>query len=154
MDPASNSADAPIVFLIHGAGFTALTWSFLVHEMASTNANQRIVALDLIGHGDTASSNDHPVELSMEDLCRTSASLINRYLKAYIASDYFVFGHSLGGSIAIKMIHDHILERDPMGTAVVDIVEETAINALSNMSQILAQRPKTFSNAEELIHWG
>lgn len=154
MDPASNSDDAPIVFLIHGAGFTALTWSFLVHEMASANANQRIIAFDLIGHGDTASSNDHPVELSMEELCQTSASLMNHYLKTYTAADYFVFGHSLGGSIAIKTIHDHMLSRDPMGTAVVDIVEETAINALSNMSQILAQRPRTFASSEELIHWG
>lgn len=154
MDPEGSPIDCPIVFLIHGAGFTALTWSFLVHEMASANKNQRIVAFDLIEHGLTASSDDHSLELSMENLCKSSASLINHHLKTYTTAEYFIFGHSLGGSIAIKMIHDHYLDRHPMGTAVVDIVEETAINALSNMSQILSQRPKVFDNAEELINWG
>ena len=63
-----------------------------------------------------------------------------------------LIGHSMGGAIAIRIASTLRLET-LIGTMVIDVVEGTALNALTHMSSILAKRPKEFPSLEEAIHW-
>lgn len=65
-------------------------------------------------------------------------------------------GHSMGGALAIhfadKCKNDIILNR-LLGLIVIDVVEGTAKEALSQMQQVLRSRPKGFKSITNAIEW-
>lgn len=58
----------------------------------------------------------------------------------------------MGGAIAIKLCHDNLIQ-NVLALVVIDVVEGTALAALSDMPAILKHRPKRFKKIEEAIHW-
>lgn len=47
----------------------------------------------------------------------------------------------------------HQIKPTPSGVIVLDVVEGTALDSLSHMSSILAQRPSSFSSIQEALSW-
>ncbi len=56
----------------------------------------------------------------------------------------------MGGAIAAKAASKI---KNLVGVVVVDVVEGTALAALSNMHSILERRPKSFHSIEAAIQW-
>ena len=63
-----------------------------------------------------------------------------------------LIGHSLGGSIAVHVGH-HPGVQSLVGLIVIDVVEGTALGALSSMQAILRGRPQYFNSIEDAIKW-
>lgn len=63
-----------------------------------------------------------------------------------------VVGHSMGGALAV-----HIAKTGAIpalaGLVVIDVVEGTALEALSSMNALLAGRPKAFRSLAHAIEW-
>jgi pimeloyl-ACP methyl ester carboxylesterase len=90
---AENATRPPLIF-IHGAGGTHLHWPHQVRRMP----NQRILALDLPGHGKSAGIGSQ----SISDY----ASQIVEFLDAARLNAAVFFGHSMGSAIALTLALD------------------------------------------------
>ncbi|XP_014252849.1 protein phosphatase methylesterase 1 isoform X2 [Cimex lectularius] len=137
----------PALVLIHGGGFSALSWSLLVASLDEM-VECKVLAVDLRGHGDTFTTNDN--ELSIDVLANDVVEVINTSLPEN--TPVVLIGHSLGGSIAIHAGH-HPNLNSLIGLVIIDVVEGTALGALSSMQNILRGRPQSFNSIEEAIRW-
>ena len=90
---AENATRPPLVF-IHGAGGTHLHWPHQVRRIP----NQRILALDLPGHGKSAGIGSQ----SISDY----ASQIAEFLDASRLNAAVFIGHSMGSAIALTLALD------------------------------------------------
>ena len=90
---AENATRPPLVF-IHGAGGTHLHWPHQVRRIP----NQRILALDLPGHGKSAGIGSQ----SISDY----ASQIVEFLDASRLNAAVFIGHSMGSAIALTLALD------------------------------------------------
>ena len=87
--------------LLHGAGYSALTWSVMVESLASL-ADCRVLAIDLRGHGETRIKDEDPgvdLDLSGDTMARDVGYVISH---VYDGLDVGVvlMGHSMGGALA------------------------------------------------------
>jgi pimeloyl-ACP methyl ester carboxylesterase len=100
----AGALDAPAVLLVHGLASDASTWDPVVAPLVRRGL--RVVAPDLIGHGDS----DKP--LSGYTLESFSASLETVTTDLNL-SDPTVVGHSFGGAIAMHyaQVTPHIVKR-------------------------------------------
>lgn len=105
----------PIIFCLHGGGYTGLTWSLISSELRSTC---RIVAPDLRGHGATITDNDDDLSAetmaldvvaiwqslfmpsAIPSIARESESKPEKGEESQQCSTVLV-GHSMGGAIAV-----------------------------------------------------
>lgn len=60
--------------------------------------------------------------------------------------------YSMGGSVAVNVAHKRIL-KNIIGVTVLDVVEGSAMDALTSMTKILSSRPVTFNSYEQGILW-
>uniref|UniRef100_A0A0A9YJP2 Protein phosphatase methylesterase 1 n=1 Tax=Lygus hesperus TaxID=30085 RepID=A0A0A9YJP2_LYGHE len=137
----------PCLVLIHGGGFSALTWSLLTTTLYDMVECQ-VLALDLRSHGDTFTKDD--TDLSIETLTNDVVSVINEVVSE--GTPLILVGHSLGGSVAVHVGH-HPGIHSIVGLIVIDVVEGTALGALSSMQSILRGRPQYFNSIEDAIKW-
>lgn len=63
-----------------------------------------------------------------------------------------LLGHSMGGAIAVRVAHAKLIP-SLAGLALIDIVEGSALEALSAMHGVLQSRPKSFTSVEQAIRW-
>ncbi|XP_063241307.1 protein phosphatase methylesterase 1 isoform X2 [Bacillus rossius redtenbacheri] len=117
--------DGPVLLLLHGGGFSALTWALFSASVTSM-VECRIVAVDLRGHGDTVTSDD--TDLSAETMA------------------------SMGGAIAVHTASRGLVP-SLVGLAVIDVVEGTAVDSLASMQSFLRGRPTHFRSLEHAIEW-
>ena len=132
-------------------------YSSLNHERASffkmsfynpaTRVNCRAVAVDLRGHGDTVTDDDD--DLSAESMAADVAEVTRK-----VAGDAAVVlvGHSMGGAISVHAALTGTVE-NLAGLCVIDVVEGTAVNALSSMQSFLRGRPSKFKSLDFAIEW-
>ncbi|XP_046648629.1 protein phosphatase methylesterase 1-like [Daphnia pulicaria] len=143
-----RGSSGPLLVLLHGGGFSALSWS-LFAECIEGLVSCQILAIDMRGHGDSKTHNDE--NLSAE----TQADDIVSVVKHVFGSDpppIVLIGHSMGGAIAV---HAAATDQLPMiaGLIVIDVVEGTAMEALASMQNFLRSRPKQFLSLEQAIEW-
>ncbi|XP_054270315.1 protein phosphatase methylesterase 1 [Macrosteles quadrilineatus] len=141
--------EGPVVVLLHGGGFSALTWAVLskiLYEMADL----RILALDLRGHGDTITSNDS--DLSIDTLVGDVINVINTVYNED-TPPLVLMGHSMGGAVAVNVASSEKCPGSIVGVAVIDVVEGTALSALASMQSFLRGRPHSFNSIEDAIKW-
>lgn len=114
-----------------------------------------VLAFDLKGHGSSKKQHNNE-DYSIETLCSETVEVLKELLQRFPDKNVVVVGHSLGGSIACRIVdsltNTEKLERI-VGCIVIDVVEGTAIEALPFMNQIIADRPKHFDSLESAIKW-
>nr|XP_018902768.1 PREDICTED: protein phosphatase methylesterase 1 [Bemisia tabaci] len=144
----SNGDSGPLLVLLHGGGFSALTWALFSVDIVEAVECQ-VLAIDLRGHGDTETTADN--DLTIETLSKDVADVINTIYPSD-SPPIILVGHSMGGAVAVHVADlSHTL--DIIGLVVIDVVEGTAMDALSSMQSFLRNRPKSFSSIEEAISW-
>ncbi|BFZ14915.1 hypothetical protein BsWGS_17954 [Bradybaena similaris] len=140
--------DGPALFLLHGGGFSALSWALLsTHVTALVKC--RCVAVDLRGHGDSVTSDD--TNLSAEQMSSDVGDIISSLYKGD-PPPIILVGHSMGGAIAVHAAYRNLVH-SLIGIAVIDVVEGTAMESLSSMQSFLRGRPKVFDTMETAIEW-
>ncbi len=114
---ADASADAPVLLLLHGGGFSALTWSLFAADVTS-RVLCRVIAVDLRGHGDTKTADDR--NLSAHTLADDVAAVAGKVVPP--TANVVLVGHSMGGALAV---HAAMLGtmRGLVGICVIDVVE-------------------------------
>ena len=154
-----SGTKGPLVFCIHGAGHSALSFGPLASYWKDF---ARFVSFDLRGHGghyadDEANMN---IDILLNDWMRVLKYVIDKYVDASI----IIWGHSLGGALASKLaysIFNPEESKEPdfdskhiVALFIIDVAEGSALSALPFMEQIVESRPTSFDSIEEVIKWG
>lgn len=146
----------PVFFCHHGAGSSALTFYSLavsVRDECKANESVGLFSFDARGHG--TSWKPDPADYSLESLTGDVNAVFQEFCRRHVTSNavYFV-GHSLGGAILTNFISCGMITSYCIkGLAVLDIVEETAIRALSSISLFLNKRPDLFECYADAFRW-
>lgn len=61
-------------------------------------------------------------------------------------------GHSMGGAMAVHVAHSNFI-KNLAALVVIDVVEGSAMEALSGMQTFLQGRPKFFNSIEQAIEY-
>ncbi|CAG7724794.1 unnamed protein product [Allacma fusca] len=140
----------PVVTLLHGGGFSGLSWA-VMGKILSTYINAQVIAIDLRGHGETATSNDD--DLSAETMAN---DILDIFTELKLQNNpIIIVGHSLGGALAVHST-EKVLEGQEFNVVaitVIDVVEGSAMESLSTMHAVLKQRPKSFPTLTRAIEW-
>ncbi|XP_018340667.1 PREDICTED: protein phosphatase methylesterase 1 [Trachymyrmex septentrionalis] len=139
-----KGTEGPLLVLLHGGGYSGLTWAELTKSIM-TMVLCRVMAIDLRGHGDTYTTDDD--DLSADTLASDVAAVID-----VIEHDtpIILVGHSMGGAVAVRAAP---LISNLYGLGVIDVVEGTAMDALTSMQSFLRSRPSSFSTISQAIEW-
>ncbi|OQV13326.1 Protein phosphatase methylesterase 1 [Hypsibius exemplaris] len=141
--------EGPILFLIHGGGFSALSWA-LFSKAITDIVPCRCIALDLRGHGDTVTEDDS--DLSAETLSRDIGDVLQALYPGDSCPPVILVGHSLGGAVAVHAASRNLIP-SLAGLVVIDVVEGTALDSLTTMEALVRGRPGRFLSVENAIEW-
>lgn len=141
-------SSGPALVFLHGGGFSALSWSLLSARLSQL-VRCKCTAIDLRGHGDTETSDDK--DLSVDRLSLDVKQVIEN-LYGEDPPPIILIGHSMGGAIAVHVAFQRYLP-SLIGLCVIDVVEGTAMEALSSMQSFLRGRPKIFKSLDQAIEW-
>lgn len=167
-----SESTGPCLVLIHGGGYSALTWSLFVRSLKEI-CDCRVVAIDLRGHGSTRTDDDHDLSLQrlVDDIYNVLVSLFNpahEQKEEHDAMDgvgykpaeepislppLCLVGHSMGGALVVHSSFKLSAICTIIGLIVIDVVEGTALDALQSMHMVLKNRQKSFNSVPEAIEW-
>lgn len=82
-----TNSDYPLLLLLHGGGFNALTWSVFVKSLAQL-CYVRIMAIDIRGHGSSKTDND--TDLSVETLIDDITAILSSYFGEQIPQVFII----------------------------------------------------------------
>lgn len=150
----NNINKAPIIFCLHGAGHSALSFSLL----SKLSQDFRIVSYDFRGHGNNTTQPAN--ELSMSTLVSDTEKVLLKINELFPKDNIIVLGHSLGGAVAVKTCC-HIFKTEfntnlydkIQGIMVVDVIEGSAMESLKFMQNFIEQRKNEFQTINEAIHY-
>eukprot|EP00793_Prasinoderma_coloniale_P003619 PRCOL_00002994-RA len=155
-----------IVLLVHGGGYTSLTWAPMARELAARATPRTVVAaVDLRAHGGTLldcqrSHRDQPSDLSADALAGDVRSVGGALLaEAAEGARLVLVGHSMGGAAAVRAAP--AFDGDGSGPSssslaglvVIDVVEGTAMASLRHMRAVLDSVPSAFASEEDAVRW-
>ncbi|XP_045204207.2 protein phosphatase methylesterase 1-like [Mercenaria mercenaria] len=140
--------EGPVLLFLHGGGFSALSWAALCGSLSKLVAC-RCTAIDLRGHGDSVTTDD--ITLSAEVMSSDVGDIVKE-LYGESPPPIILVGHSMGGAIAVHTGTRSLIP-SLSGLVVIDVVEGTALEALSSMQSFLRGRPKVFKSLEQAIEW-
>ena len=152
----------PLFIAHHGAGSSALSFALLAKAIKEQLPDAGILSVDARGHGSTtvtpisSASHEEPLDMSLESLTSDLLHVIQstkEQMKWPSMPPIILVGHSLGGSVVTAAAARGTLGPALLAYAVLDIVENTAIEALSSMDGYLKRRPATFPSLEAGIDW-
>lgn len=103
----ANDPLLPILFFLHGGGFSGLSWAVLSKAITSLVRCQ-CVAIDIRGHGDTHTTNDH--DLNIEILTNDVCQIIHHLYKEDDKPPIFLIGHSMGKSFLIDYSYFTVID--------------------------------------------
>ncbi|MGB5505217.1 MAG: alpha/beta hydrolase [Sulfurovum sp.] len=96
---AENDVKSDITLvLLHGFGGNKDTWNWVV---PAWNDKYHVVVIDMPGHGDSVSKKT--LSYTMTD----QAERLNQFLEAKKIKTFYLFGHSMGGAIAVHYALNH-----------------------------------------------
>lgn len=151
----SLDEESPVVFVCHhGAGYSGMSFALLAKQLAErSNGQAGVLAIDSRGHGKTVCQDDSNLSIQTlaDDLVRILAEV---FPTKKSTPDLVLVGHSMGGSVVVNACSRVQQEiGNVVGVCNLDVVEGTAMEALSGMMDIVSARPKGFSSLEEAIAW-
>jgi len=141
----SRGSGDTLVLLLHGGGYSGLTWSLVGDELFRM-AECRIAAIDLRGHGETSASVD---DMSLQTLSKDVRCVADQLVDSGGHKSLVLVGHSLGGAVAVSVAK----EGGVAGLVVIDVVEGTALESLNHMQGFLRSRPQQFRSVSHAIEW-
>lgn len=169
-----SGLSGPCLVLIHGGGYSALTWSLFVRSLKEI-CDCRVLAIDLRGHGSTQTDDDHDLSLNrlVDDIYNVLVSLFNGEPNESEAKEdanaddvgykpveepislppLCLVGHSMGGALVVHASFKLSSICTIIGLIVIDVVEGTALDALQSMHMVLKNRQKSFNSVGEAIEW-
>ncbi|EDQ92563.1 uncharacterized protein MONBRDRAFT_35614 [Monosiga brevicollis MX1] len=139
----------PNVLLLHGGGHSALSYACFA-KLLSELSDCQIVAYDARGHGATQVTEGSPEDLRLDRQVQDCRHIAEEALDS--AAKTIIIGHSMGGGVAAHAAHGGFLP-NLAAAVVIDVVEGTALDALSGMKSFLRSRPASFASEEEAIKW-
>uniref|UniRef100_A0A914H0D9 Protein phosphatase methylesterase 1 n=1 Tax=Globodera rostochiensis TaxID=31243 RepID=A0A914H0D9_GLORO len=121
----------PLFLLLHGGGYTGLSWAVLSEQLSSSIECQ-ILAPDLRGHGETKTKDDNNLsaENQISDVQNIYWHFYGREQQKHPPT--ILIGHSMGGAIAIRT---------------------AASGNIPNVLVFLRNRPQQFSSVERAVEW-
>ncbi|XP_026284611.2 protein phosphatase methylesterase 1 [Frankliniella occidentalis] len=141
--------EGPILFLLHGGGFSALSWALFAASVTSM-AQCQVLAMDIRGHGNSRTNDDE--DLSAFTLARDVGDVLQAMYGGADMPNVVLMGHSMGGAVAVRAASEEFIP-GLAGLAVIDVVEGTAMDALTSMQSFLRGRPNNFRSLEHAIEW-
>ncbi|KFM80894.1 Protein phosphatase methylesterase 1, partial [Stegodyphus mimosarum] len=144
-----KGSSGPLLLLLHGGGYSGLSWSLLTANISQLVECQ-VAALDFRGHGETHSADDD--DLSAERLSSDVGEVFNTLYGDEEQPSVVLIGHSMGGAIAVHTVYRNLIPT-AIGLVVIDVVEGTAMDALQSMQSFLRSRPPSFANLQTAIEW-
>ena len=142
---AQHAADICLYF-IHGAGSSSMTWHFQVQHLKDI---AMIIAPDLRGHA----SSFVPSTMHMNDLVDDTELVLLAFKEQIGSRRVILIGHSLGGSIAVRLASRRASTGDISAVVVLDVAEDTALHSLSIIDKIVCSWPRSFTSQEEYAQW-
>lgn len=154
--------NGPLFVCHHGAGSSGLSFALLAKSLKALVPDAGILSVDARGHGSTTtmetsnSEESRPLDMSLEKLTEDLIHVIQGTKDAMhwpTMSPLILIGHSLGGSVVTDVAKRGTFGSCLLAYAVLDIVEKTAIEALSSMDGYLKMRPSSFPSLDSGIEW-
>ncbi|KAI6188064.1 Protein phosphatase methylesterase 1 [Aphelenchoides besseyi] len=124
----------PVFLLLHGGGYSGLTWACLTEELSKKNR-----------------MHDYDENLSTAQQIQ-DISAIYKQIFGEMKPPTLVIGHSMGGALAVHLVDAKLLP-NVVALAVIDVVEGSAMASLNMMNTVLRGRPQTFNSMERAIRW-
>lgn len=160
LTPPNNPSKDPLFICHHGAGASGLSFALFALELRRLLPTAGILSLEARGHGShiTDLSGKEIVDYSLESLTKDALAMVQLTTASQswpqIPCSVLV-GHSLGGAVmtTLSTTHFRAFGSSLIGYCVLDVVEGSAIEALSHMKTYLASRPKTFGSVEDAVLW-
>lgn len=160
----TSSSTVPIFIFHHGAGSSGLSFANLSKIIYERNkGNCGCFSFDARGHGKT-----RPIDSSKEvkydraTFVEDFKQLINSFYENHLLAltettklSLIFVGHSLGGSICTFTYPElsKNIQKQILGVAMFDIVEEAAILALQKIQHFLTVTPNVFGSYKEALDW-
>eukprot|EP00088_Acartia_fossae_P035928 TRINITY_DN3706_c0_g1_i1.p1 TRINITY_DN3706_c0_g1~~TRINITY_DN3706_c0_g1_i1.p1 ORF type:complete len:419 (+),score=81.65 TRINITY_DN3706_c0_g1_i1:34-1290(+) len=141
----SKGSGDTLVLLLHGGGYSGLTWSLVAEELYRM-AECRIAAIDLRGHGESVGGSE---DMSLDALSKDVRCVADQLIQSMGLKSLVLVGHSLGGAVAVSVAK----EGGIAGLVVIDVVEGTALESLNHMQGFLRSRPQQFRSVSHAIEW-
>ncbi|KAH8870560.1 Protein phosphatase methylesterase 1 isoform 1 [Schistosoma japonicum] len=143
-----RGVEGPLLFFLHGGGFSALTWAVL-STLITDQVKCQCLAVDMRGHGDTKCLNDN--DLSIDTLSKDVIKIIFA-MYPMEAPPIILVGHSMGGAVAVHVACKRTIP-SLAGLVVIDVVEGSALSSLRGMTAFLRSRPQNFRSLPQAIEW-
>ncbi|KOS16776.1 Protein phosphatase methylesterase 1 [Escovopsis weberi] len=164
----------PLYVMHHGAGSSGLSFAVVSAEIRKRLPSAGVLALDCRGHGFTTTTTttttanasatasaivvadgaqpDLRLEtLSSDLLCAIQAARAQMGWPEL--PPIVLVGHSLGGAVVTDLACSGRLGAALLAYAVLDVVEGSAMDALTSMQTYLSTRPAGFATVEACIDW-
>lgn len=134
---------SPVVLCLHGAGSNGLSWALMTKHLHNA-LECKIIALDLRGHGQTTTNNEH--DLSLRTLAEDVVE-VSKHLPLEQDGSFIILGYNLGGSVGIEAAN---YIKNLEGLWLVDTLEGRSEDKLESF---LNERPTHFRNIHHAIQW-
>ena len=132
----NNTNKGPILFCLHGAGHSALSFSLL----SAISTNYRLVSYDFRAHGyNTTQPED---DLSMATLVSDTEKALLKISELF-PKEVHIFRTEFNKDLYNKI----------QGVIVVDVIEGSAMEALPYMKNVIDKKQKEFINVNEAISY-
>lgn len=158
LTPPADIKKGPLFICHHGAGSSALSFALLAQEIRSNLPEAGILSLSARYHGSTVTNTEgeESTDFSLDALASDALAMINLTVSALSWPSLppsILVGHSLGGAIVTRLAADRALGTALLGFCVLDVVEGSALEAISHMQTYLSSRPASFPDLDAAIHW-
>ncbi|KAH8870562.1 Protein phosphatase methylesterase 1 [Schistosoma japonicum] len=134
-----RGVEGPLLFFLHGGGFSALTWAVL-STLITDQVKCQCLAVDMRGHGDTKCLNDN--DLSIDTLSKDVIKIIFA-MYPMEAPPIILVGHSMGGAVAVHVACKRTIPS----------LAGSALSSLRGMTAFLRSRPQNFRSLPQAIEW-
>ncbi|KAF7195252.1 Protein phosphatase methylesterase 1 [Pseudocercospora fuligena] len=161
LTPPTDLKKGPLFVCHHGAGASGLSFALFAQQVRQRLPSAGVLSLEARGHGSivtSASTGEAIIDYSLDTLVADAVSMITLTAATQGWSPLppcVLVGHSLGGAVltTVAATQFKTFGSNLIGYCVIDVVEGSAIEALSHMRTYLASRPSIFNNVEEAITW-
>ena len=159
LTPPTDPKKGPLFICHHGAGASGLSFAVFAKHLKQRLPDAGILSLEARAHGSIITdpnTDEDIIDFSISTLASDALAMINLTKDDQGWSSLpptILVGHSLGGAVMTQLATANAPGASLIGYAVLDVVEGSALEALSHMKTYLAQRPGIFASIDEAVSW-